>query len=262
MPHFLTAHVPTNIAISPTIIPIIVSVSPRLIADSARADRLCMCEIIRSYPSNGPRDLDFFASLRSPGRCTRRDAGDALETPQDTRRMPHSPATYGSGGAVDPDTRWCRDLCAKYMRNPGAPVAFTLITALMEGSFKTVPLTLKRQATRCSTARRYSNLTVQHRPHPTNTGLRPAPTASIDRRATSAASGWVCPSETQKIEVLDYPVGDLAGRQECVVDTQVVLALVELLPGIELVVSGANRGVNGIVSFRRLRLRGFAWPWP
>jgi hypothetical protein len=35
--------------------------------------------------------------------------------------------------------------------------------------------------------------------------------------------------------VLDYPVGNLAGRQECVVDTQVVLALVELPAGIELV---------------------------
>src|SRR6516165_7264967 len=52
---------------------------------------------------------------------------------------------------------------------------------------------------------------------------------------TSAVSGWVCPGEARKGEVLDDALGDLAGRQKCVVDAQVVGALVELPAGIELV---------------------------
>jgi len=51
-------------------------------------------------------------------------------------------------------------------------------------------LTLKRQiGRRPGTAGEYSNLTVQHRPHTTDTGSRPAPTTSIDLCATRPHRG-------------------------------------------------------------------------
>jgi len=50
---------------------------------------------------------------------------------QDWRRV------RGSG----PDTRWCRDSsCVKYVRNPGTPAAFALVTALQGRVCKTVSL--------------------------------------------------------------------------------------------------------------------------
>ncbi len=59
--------------------------------------------------------------------------------------MTHNPATYDLAGAVGPDTRWYRDSsCAKYMRNPGAPVAFALVTALMGRVCDTFPYKLSR----------------------------------------------------------------------------------------------------------------------
>src|SRR5271166_5480942 len=42
------------------------------------------------------------------------------------------------------------------------------------------------------TAGKYSNLTVQHRPHATVTDPRPAPTTDIDVRATSSHRGTGC----------------------------------------------------------------------
>ena len=42
-------------------------------------------------------------------------------------------------GAIGPDTRWCRDSsCVKYVRNPGPPAAFALVTALRGRVCKTV----------------------------------------------------------------------------------------------------------------------------
>src|SRR5215470_16342610 len=48
----------------------------------------------------------------------------------------------------------------------------------------------------CSTAGKYSNLTVHHRPHPTDTARRPAPMTGIDLRATRSHRGghWFDPS--------------------------------------------------------------------
>ena len=63
----------------------------------------------------------------------------------------------------------------------------------------------------------------------------PLPTAGLQHGRPSAPSRWVCPGEARKGEVLDDALGDLAGRQKCVVDAQVVQALVELPAGIELV---------------------------
>jgi len=43
-------------------------------------------------------------------------------------------------GAIGPDTRRCRDSsCVKYVRNPGAPAAFALVTALRGRVCKTIP---------------------------------------------------------------------------------------------------------------------------
>src|SRR5262249_14985917 len=40
---------------------------------------------------------------------------------------------------------------------------------------------------------------------------------SREARANTAASGRGCPDEARKSEVLDDPLGDLTGRQQCVV---------------------------------------------